>query len=166
MRTLCERSNQIIWRICWTIKLLLHSEHLSEDLCETVLPDALHAVRSLACPSTNETPHEPFLRFHHEAMAGSALPSWLLHPGPVLLCRHVRNKGNPLCDPVELVEGNQTYSVIRLGDGQESAVSTPGGPPFCAARPYVFCAARQNFMFFVLETWPSSPPALQLVLSS
>jgi len=63
-------------------------------------------------------------------MSGSALPSWLLHPGPVLLRRHVRNKCDPLCDPVELVEGNQTYSVIRLGDGQESTVSTSDLAPF------------------------------------
>jgi len=42
----CERSNQTIWR---TIKLLLHSERLSEDLWETVQPEALHAVRSLVC---------------------------------------------------------------------------------------------------------------------
>ena len=76
----------------------------------------------LVCLSTNETPHERFLRFPRKAMAGSALPSWLLHPGPVLLRRHVRNKGDPLCDPVELMEGNQTYSVMRLGDGQESTV--------------------------------------------
>ena len=76
--------------------------------------------------SAPETPHERFLRFPGKAMAGSALPSWLLHPGPVLLRRHVRNKG----DPVELVEGNQTYSVIRLGDGQESTVSTSDLVPF------------------------------------
>ena len=63
-------------------------------------------------------------------MAGSALPSWLLHPGPVLLRHHVRNKGDPLCDLVELVEGNQTYSVIRLGNGQESTVSTSDLVPF------------------------------------
>jgi len=95
----CERSNQTIWR---TIKLLLHSKRLSEELWETVLPEALHAVRSLVCLSTNETPHERFLRFPfpRKAMTGSALPWWLLHPGPVLLRRHVRTKGDPLCDPV------------------------------------------------------------------
>jgi len=37
---------------------LLHSERLSEDLWETVLPKAPHAVRSLVCLSINETPHE------------------------------------------------------------------------------------------------------------
>ena len=69
--SLCERSNQTIWR---TIKLLLHSARLSKDLWETVLPEALHAVRSLVCLSTlNETPNERFLRFPRKAMAGSAL---------------------------------------------------------------------------------------------
>ena len=39
-------------------------------------------------------------------------------------------KGDPLCGPVELVEGNQTYTVIRLGDGQESTVSTSDLAPY------------------------------------
>jgi len=39
-------------------------------------------------------------------------------------------QGRPLCDPVELVEGNQTYSVIRLGDGQESTVSPSDLVPY------------------------------------
>ena len=108
----CERSYQTIWR---TIKLFLHSKHLSVDIWETVLREALHAVGSLVCLSANETPHARFLQFPRKAMTGSALPSWLFHPGPVFLCRHVQNKGDPLCDPVELVEGNQTYSVIRMG---------------------------------------------------
>ena len=89
-----------------------------------MLPEAFHAVRSLVCLSTNETPHERFLRFPRKAMTGSALPSWLLHRRPVLLHRHVRNKGDPLCDPVDLVERKQTYSVIHLRDGQETNVST------------------------------------------
>jgi len=52
-------------------------------------------------------------------MNGMALPSWLLTPGTVLLRRHVRRKGDPFCDPVELVEGNSTYSAMRLPDGKE-----------------------------------------------
>jgi len=63
-------------------------------------------------------------------MTCSALPSWLLHPGPAFLRCHVRNKGDPFCDPVELVEGNQTYSVIRLGAGQETTVSKSELAPF------------------------------------
>ena len=101
-----------------------------EDLWETVLRETLHAVQSLVCLSTNETPYDRFLRFPRKAMAGSPLPTWLLHPGPILLRRHVRNKGDPLCDSVELVEGNQTYSVIHLGDGQESTVSISDLAPY------------------------------------
>ena len=107
----CERSNQTIWL---TIKLLLHSKRLSEEDWEAVLVEAPQAVRSLVCFSTYETPHERFLRFPRKAMTGSALSSWLLHPGPVLLRHHVRNKGDLLCDSEDLVESNQTYSVIRL----------------------------------------------------
>jgi len=122
----CERSNQTIWR---TTKLLLHTNRLSKELWETVLPETLHAVRSLVCLSTNETPHERFLRFPCKAMTCSALPSWLLHPGPVLLRRHVRKKGDPLCDPVELVEGNQQFCDTS-SDGQETTMSTSNSAPF------------------------------------
>ena len=48
--------------------------------------------------------------------------SQLLHPGTVILRHHGRNKGDPLRDPLELVEGNQVYSVLR--NGQETTVST------------------------------------------
>jgi len=33
-----------------------------------VLPEALHAVRSLVCLATNETPHEGLFRFSRRAM--------------------------------------------------------------------------------------------------
>ena len=117
----CERYNQTIWR---TVKLLLHGRRLPEDKWEVVLAEALHAVRSLVCLSTNETPHERMFRFSRKALNGTALPSWLLTPGTVLLRRHVRNKGDPFCDQVELVEGNATYSTIRFPDGRQSTVST------------------------------------------
>jgi len=37
---------------------------------------------------------------------------------------------DPLRDPFELVEGSQTYSIIRLRDGQERTVSTSDLAPF------------------------------------
>jgi len=43
---------------------------------------------------------------------------WLLTPGTVLLRRHVRNKGDPFCNPVELVEGDPNYSLVRSPDGR------------------------------------------------
>jgi len=44
--------------------------------------------------------------------------------------RHVRNKGDTFRDPMELVEGNPTYSVVRLRDGRESTVSTSDLAPY------------------------------------
>jgi len=57
-------------------------------------------------------------------MMGTSFPSWLLNLGPVLLRHFVRSESDPLCDPVQLLEANQTYSVIRHADGSGSAVST------------------------------------------
>jgi len=89
------------------------------------LAEALHAIRSLVCLSTNETPHERLFRFPRRCMNGMALPSWLLTPGTVLLRRHVLRKGDPFCDPVELVEGNPTYSVVRLPDDSNARYLPP-----------------------------------------
>jgi len=94
--------NQTVWR---TIKLLLHSKRLPEERWESVLLEALHAVGSLVCLSTNETPHERLFSFSRKAMFGDALPLWLLSPGTVLLSRFVRKKGEPLCE-VELPGGS------------------------------------------------------------
>ena len=123
----CERINQTIWR---TIKLILHGKNLPEGQWEDVLPEALHAVRSLVCLSTNETPHERFFRFPRRAMFGTTLPSWLLSPGTVLLRRFVRNKSDPLCDIVDLVEANQHYAIVRHADGSESSLSTSDLAPY------------------------------------
>ena len=73
---------QTIWR---TIRLLLHGRGHPEDRWEEALAEALHAVRSLVCLSTNETPHERLFCFPRGSMNGMALPSWLLTPGTVLL---------------------------------------------------------------------------------
>ena len=51
----CERVNQTVWR---TVKLMLRNLNLPELSWETVLPQSLHAVRSLLCTTTNATPHE------------------------------------------------------------------------------------------------------------
>jgi len=100
------------------------------DKWEKVLAEALHAVRSLVCLAANETPHGRLFRFPRIAMNSMALPSWLLTPETVLLRRHVRNKGDPLCDSAEFVEGNSTYSVVRLPDGRDSTVSTSDLAPY------------------------------------
>ena len=85
----CKRINQTIWR---TVKLLLRTYKESENCWEAVLPEALHAVRSLLCTATNATPHERFLEFNRRSTSGRALPSFLIQQGPVLLRRFIRSK--------------------------------------------------------------------------
>ena len=41
------------------------------------------------------------------------MPTWLMSPGPVLLRRFVRTKGEPLRDEVELLDANPTYAHVR-----------------------------------------------------
>lgn len=116
----CERVNQTLWR---TIKMMLHHCGKSEDQWERLLPDALHSIRSLLCTSTNCTPHEKFFQFSRRSTNGVSSPSWLLTPGPVLLRRHVQNKGDPLVDRVDLIEANPHYAYVRFDSGRESTVS-------------------------------------------
>ncbi|KFD58912.1 hypothetical protein M514_00075 [Trichuris suis] len=55
---------------------------------------------------------------------GTSLPTWLSHPGPALLKKHVRSsKMDPLVEEVELLEANPQYAYVRLPDGRESTVS-------------------------------------------
>jgi len=121
----CERFNGTIWK---SVKLYLKSQGLPETKWEEVLPIALHAIRSLLCTATNETPHERM--FKHRRKSGGfgatkALPTWLSNPGTVLLRNFVRkNKNEPLVKTVELLEANQLYAHIRTPEGRETTVST------------------------------------------
>lgn len=116
-----ERYNAIIWK---AVRLALKSHNLPDQCWETVLPDALHSIRSLLSTSTNTTPHERFFRFQRRSTTGSSLPSWLTTRGPVLLRRFVRHsKNEPLVDQVELTEINPMYAHVRYPDGRESTVS-------------------------------------------
>ena len=115
------RKNQTIWRI---VKLLLQTYKESENCWEAVLPEALHAVRSLLCTATNATPHERFLGFNRRSTSGRALPSFLIRPGPVLLRRFIRSKSDPLVEEVELLDANLSFSHVRFANDKESTVST------------------------------------------
>jgi len=50
-------------------------------------------------------PHKRLFHFPRRSMNSMTLPSCLLTPGTVLLRQHMRNKGNPFCDPVNLWRG-------------------------------------------------------------
>ncbi len=101
------------------------SKNLPIKYWQEVLPDVLHSIRSLLCTATNETPHERFLQYARRSTSGSAVPTWLAAPGPVLLKRHVRTgKTEPLVDEVELIGANPNYAHIRYPDGRTTTVST------------------------------------------
>ena len=57
-----------------------------------------------------------------KSSTGCSLPS-CLKPGPILVKRHVRNKGDPLVDDAELLEVNPAYGKVRLENGREINVS-------------------------------------------
>ena len=116
-----ERYNGIIWR---TINLALKSLSLPVTQWESVLPAAMHSIRSLLCTNTNETPHERMFKYARRSVNGQSTPSWLLTPGPVLLKQMVRqSKYDPLVEEVELLHANPSYAHIRDKDGVERTVS-------------------------------------------
>ena len=63
------------------------------------------------------------LPFPRRSMLGRSLPTWLITPNAVLLRRFVRNKSEPLCDEVELLDANPKTALFRFADGRESTVS-------------------------------------------
>ena len=123
----CERTIQTVWR---TIKLMLHERSLPEERWIDVLAESLHSFRSLLCLATNDTPHNRMFNFIRRAMTRLSMPSWLMNQGPVLLRRFIRNKGDPLCERVLLLDANPSYVHIRLPNGRESTVSTSDLAPY------------------------------------
>ena len=116
-----ERFNGTIWK---AITAALRSRSLPIQYWQSVLPNTLHSIRLLLCTATNATPHERLFNYARRSSTGTAVPSWLRSPGPVLLQRHVRmNKTDPLIDEVELLQANPQYAYIRYPDGREDTVS-------------------------------------------
>ena len=60
-----------------SVQLALRQNGLEIKAWERVLPDALHAIRSLISTATMETPHERMLNFQRRSLTGHALPTWL-----------------------------------------------------------------------------------------
>ena len=116
-----ERYNGTIWK---AVTMACHSRGISIKNWETVLPVALHSVRSLLCTATNQTPHERFFRHPRRSASGQALPTWLLTADRVLLKRINRSsKYEPLVDEVKLVHLTPSYARVQLANGRESTVS-------------------------------------------
>ncbi len=115
-----ERFNGVIWR---SITSTLDSHNLPITHWESVLPDVLHAQRSLLCTATNCTPHERMFTYPRKTATGASFPSWLQPGRRVLVKRHVRGKYDPLADDADLLQINPTYSRVRLSTGREVNVS-------------------------------------------
>ena len=117
----CKKFNSTVWN---AVQLALKKCNLPISKWDIVLYDALHAIRSLLCTATNETPHERFLKLNRRSMLGSLVPTWLHKPGPVLLKRHLRSsKYEPIVDKVELIHATPSYARVRLPGGREATVS-------------------------------------------
>ena len=116
-----ERYIGIVWK---SIRLSLKSNNLPLSCWETVLPNALHSIRSLLNTTTNTTPHELFFNFNRRSRSGRSLPAWLSSPGPVMLRKFLRNhKNDDLVEEVQLLDANPQYANICYRDGRESSVS-------------------------------------------
>ena len=102
---------------------MIKGRNLRPHHWEEVLPEALHSVRTLLSTATKTTPHERFLPFPRRSMLGRSLPTWLITPNTVLLKRFVRNKSEPLCDEVELLDATPKTALVPFSDGRESTVS-------------------------------------------
>ena len=118
----CERYNGTIFK---TIRCILHSRKLETNMWETVLPEALDAVRSLLCTSTNESPHSRLFRFNRRSSLGCSLPKWLSSGNSAYLRNYVRNKEDPLVQPVTICEViNPHYARVSFDGGRIDTVST------------------------------------------
>ena len=129
-----KRLNNTLWK---TIMLILRSRKLPITYWQSVLDDALHSIRSLLCTATNCTPHERLFSYQRRSTNGTAVPIWLLAPGPVLLKRCNRsNKYDALVQEVELIEVNPQYAHIRYWNGREDTVATKYLAPAGERLPY------------------------------
>ena len=105
--------------------MALEDKGLPVEHWENVFPDAMHSIRSLISTATNETPNKWLFRHQRKSVSGTAVPSWMAEPGPVLMRRHVRSsKYKPLVDEVELVNANPYYAVVCTNEGRQMTVST------------------------------------------
>ena len=82
---------------------------------ETVLPNALHSIRSLLCTATNTTPHDRMFNFVRKSTSGKTIPSWV-KPGLVYVQNHTkRSKNDSPVSPATLLHANPQYAHVRLG---------------------------------------------------
>ena len=90
---------------------------------ETVLPDALHSIRSLLCTATNSTPHEKMFNFTRRSTTGKSIPSWV-KPGPIYVKNDMRvSKNDPPVMQATPLHANPQYAHVQLPSGVETTVN-------------------------------------------
>ena len=115
-----EKLNGTLWK---AIQVTLHSRNMPLSEWESVLPDALHSIRSLLCTTTNATPHERMFNFTRKSTSGKSIPSWV-KPGPIYVKNHTRkSKYDAPVSPATLLHANPSYAHVRLPSGVETTVS-------------------------------------------
>ena len=127
---------------------------MPEERWEDVLPESLHAIRSLVCLATNETPHDRMFKFNRRYMTDVSMPAWLLKEGPVYLRKFIRNKSDLLCERVYLLDANPSYAHIRLSNGNKTTVFTSD------LAPVPENAYFENENYFLISSPDATPPAL------
>ena len=125
----CERFNGII---CKAVSLALRSKNLPKTKWIDVLPLALSSIRGLLCTAINCTPHERLFKFSRGSKFGCDIPDFLLLPGSTVLHRlHVRGKGDPLTEKVQLLETlSPHFARVEYPSGRTTTVSTSNLAPF------------------------------------
>ena len=115
-----EKLNGTLWK---AVQVTLHSRKLKPSDWESVLPDALHSIRSLLCTATNETPHDRMFNYSRKSTSGKTIPSWV-KPGPVYVRNHTRrSKYDPPVVSATLLHANPSCAQVRLPSGTETTVS-------------------------------------------
>ena len=115
-----EKLNGTLWK---AIQVTLHSRKLQLSDWESVLPDALHSIRSLLCTATNTTPHDRMFNFTRKSTSGKSIPSWV-KPGPIYVKNHTRkSKYEAPVSPATLLHANPSYAHVQLPSGVETTVS-------------------------------------------
>ena len=90
------------------------------------MPDSLHAIRSLICTSTRETPHERMFRFDRRSTSGPGVPKWLTEAeGSEIWVRNFRRaaKSEPRVKPANLIEAFPPYARVEFPDSRVDTVS-------------------------------------------
>ena len=92
---------------------------------ESVILEALIAMRSLLCTAINDTPHNKFFSFVRRESRGTNLSLWLSAGKKAGLRNLNRNNDDPFIVPVTIDQViNPYFARVRKEDGRLDTVST------------------------------------------